>query len=115
MTAVRDRLYQEAKTDPTLLRLLVERPELVVETKRQTISTNGEGALGWTARLIAEGYFDTQRSVPETWKELKRRGYAGISARIYESTDSLHKKGFLTKESDGFLAVPGMKINIIEG
>jgi len=110
--AIKRRLIAEA---PGILKVLVEKPELEVEIKRATITADGTGWLGRTAQLIAEGFFDTPKSSAAAFKELQRRGATGISPRADEACKSLLAKGFLTREPDGFQAVPGMKVRIVEG
>jgi hypothetical protein len=46
---------------------------------------------------------------------MKRRwNYGGISARAYEQLDKLTAMGFVSKESDGYRAVPGVKVRIVD-
>src|SRR5437763_406879 len=54
-------LGRAAKEDPKTLRALMERPELVVEVKRQTIEANGSTLRGALAILFSEKYFDAVR------------------------------------------------------
>lgn len=108
----RDRLAKEA---PTLLKVLVELPEIQIEVKRVTVQTDLTSAKGMIAKLIAEGFFDSAVTAGVVWKETKRRwNYGGISARAYEQCETLASIGFLTKEADGYRAVPSMKVNIQE-
>jgi len=108
--AIKRRLIAEA---PGILKVLVEKPELEIEVKRATVTADGSGWLGRTAQLIAEGFFDSPRSSAAAFKELQRRGASGISPRADEACKSLVVKGFLTREPDGYRAVPGMKVRIL--
>jgi hypothetical protein len=109
---IRDRLAQEA---PALLRVLVTKPEIEVEVTRQTVTADGSSWIGWTARLIADGFFDQPRKSGAVWKEATRRGATGVGARADEACKKLLAEGFLTKEEDGYVAVKGMKVNIVGG
>jgi hypothetical protein len=113
-------LYQRfkarlAKEAPALVKVLVHEPEINVEIERVTITADGTTAYGLLARLIAQGYFDEQKSATAAWKEMQRLGFKGISARVYEQLPKLTEQGFLTKEGkDGYRAVKGMKVNIVK-
>lgn len=107
---VRDRLMKE----PKLLMVAVTKPEIDVAVKVETVSVDGSTALGMTARLISEGFFDGAATSTTAWKEAQRRGFGGVAARIYEACEKLTVMGFLTSEGKGvgYKAVPGMKVNI---
>ena len=110
-------LGRAAKEDLKTLRVLVERPELVVEVKRQTIEANGSTLRGAIAILISEKYFDAVREFSDVRKDLVRRGFLGSKApnlQISQALQGLVELGFLTKEDTGYQAVPGMKIQIRE-
>lgn len=108
----KQRLTQEA---PALLKVLATRPELQIKIERAVIEVDLSSARGMVAKLLSEGFLSSTTTAPTVWKELKRRwNYGGISARIYEQLDALTKLGFVTKEADGYRAVPDMLINIVE-
>jgi hypothetical protein len=111
-------LYQRfkarlAKESPMLIKVLSIKPEIKIEEKRETVEVDLKGARGMVAKLLSEGFLDKAITATLVWKEVKRRwNYGGISARIYEQLDWFTSAGFVTKESDGYQAVPGMKSNI---
>jgi hypothetical protein len=113
-------LYQRfkarlAKEAPAVLKVLGKRAELDVEMELEKIETNTKSCHGMLAMLVAEGFFNESKNGSQAHKEIGRRfGYGGNSARAYEQLDVLQKQGFLTKEKDGYLAVPDMKINIVK-
>lgn len=109
--AIKRRLIAEA---PVLLKVLLEKPELEIEVRRATVTADGTGWLGRTALLITEGFFDSPQKSGDVFKELARRGATGISARADEACKSLLAKGFLTREEEGYRAVKGMKVRIVE-
>jgi hypothetical protein len=121
-TVVNEALYQEFKrrlvsdaaSDPVLLRVLAERPELRVEVERRTVEANGSILLGRLARLLADGFFDTPRTGSAAYSELRRLAFPCAKPNVYREADKLATFGFLTKEGDGYRAVPGMTVNIIE-
>lgn len=106
----KQRLLQEA---PALVKILTQQPELNIEVERHVITADGSSCYGLIAQLIAEHQFDECLTATAVHKELQRRGYKGISARIYEQLPILAKQGFLTNEGKaGYKAVKGMKVNI---
>jgi len=108
----KERLIKEA---PALLKILVTKPELEVAVQRKTVEADETSALGMIAILLSEDFLKDTSTATAVWKEMKRRwNYGGISARAYEQLDRLTAMGFVTKENDGYKAVPGMKINIIK-
>jgi hypothetical protein len=113
-----EQLYAQIKTRlaseaPALIKLLAIKPELQVTVKTQTIETSLTELRGMIAKLMSEGFLDKTTNGNTVWKECKRRwNYGGNSSRAYEQLDQLTALGFLTKETDGYRAVPDMKINI---
>lgn len=104
------RLLAEA---PAILKILVAVPEINIEQTLETIQTSITDHRGMVAKLIAEGFLDDAKPANQVWKETKRRwNYSGASTRTYEQCDWLTTKGFLTKEADGYRAVPLMKSHI---
>lgn len=104
------RLMKEA---PGLIKLLVHHPEIQIAEQRTVIEVDLTSARGMLAKLLSEGFFDQSTTAHAGWKEAGRRwNYKGISARMSEQLNALTALGFVTKESDGFRAVPDMKVNI---
>jgi hypothetical protein len=112
--AFKARLLAELPQEPAVLAVLTARPELRVEVERVTIEAKGSTLSGRLALLIAEGWFDDARTGSAAYTELKRRGFACAKPNVYRESDKLAQNGFLTKESDGYRAVPGMKVNIVD-
>lgn len=101
--------------EPVLLKVLASRNELEVAVARKTLQMDETSAGGMIAILLGEGFLASAKTATAVWKELQRRwNYGGISARCYEQLDKLTALGFVTKEADGYLAVHGMKVNIIK-
>jgi hypothetical protein len=115
-----DEIYAEMKRrllqEPAMLRIALVKPEIEVEVKRHVVVADGGSALGLTARLLKDGYFNDAKTSTATWNEVKRLGFNGIAARIYEACEKLTGMGFLTSEGKGigYRAVTGMKVNIVE-
>lgn len=100
-----------------LLRVLSARPELEIKIERKTVSTDPSKLWGAVALLISEAFFDNPRKSADVRGELVRRGFMGVKTpdiRVFGALEELVKRGFLTKESTGYQAVPGMKIHIRE-
>lgn len=114
-------LYGEIKTlaarDPGILEILANQPELRIRVKRQTIEADGGTLRGSLAILISEKFFDGERKFDELRKELIRRGFVSSKApnrQISQAVTGLLELGFLTAEPDGYRAVAGMKVHILE-
>jgi hypothetical protein len=106
-----DRLLQE----PAIIKLQRSKPEMNVTVTRKTVVCDESKLIGIIAILLSEGFLDNATTATAVWNETKRRwNYGGISARCYEQLDKLTKLGFVTKESDGYKAVPDMKINVVK-
>jgi hypothetical protein len=87
---IKARLVKEA---PALIRVLVTTPEIEVQVTREVIQADAKTAYGLLALLIAEGFFDQTTTGNAAWNEMKRRGFAGISARVYEQLPKLTTQG----------------------
>lgn len=114
MDAIYAEVKRRAMTDPELLAVIMRRPTLQVTVQRHTIQTSEDDADGMVAILISEGFFDRTVTASAAFDELKRRGKSVGQRTIYSVADRLAAKGFLTKEKDGYRAVEGMKINILD-
>lgn len=111
---VRDRALAER---PALLQLLLERPELEVAIQKRTIQTGDDTPPGRVAILIRDKFFDAPVPLETVGKEFKRRGWLrlkGSSSEIAPSIEEVLKWGFLTREANGYCAVPGMKVNVVK-
>lgn len=111
---VRDRALAER---PALLQLLLERPELEVAIQKRTIQTGDDTPPGRVAILIRDKFFDAPVPLETVSKEFKRRGWLrlkGSSSEIAPSIEEVLKWGFLTREANGYCAVPGMKVNVLQ-
>jgi hypothetical protein len=113
---VRNRLQAEA---PAILQLAAERPELRVMITRPTVELNTSTLRGQIAKLIADDYFAKPTPAKEVFRELVRLGYISpkavrLGGLVAAETAKLAELGFLTLESEGFQAVAGMKVNLVE-
>lgn len=108
----KDRLIAEA---PGLLKVLAIKPELEIQVTVETVTADGASWVGRTAQLIAVGFFDQPRKSSEVYREAVRRGATGVAPRADEACKKLLAMGFLTREDEGFRAVPGMKVNVVKG
>lgn len=114
MDAIYAEVKRRAESDPGVLAMLTQKPELVVTVKRHVIQTDDSRVDGMLAILISEGFFDGGATGNSAFDELKRRGKSVAKPSVYRAADSLAEKGFLRKDSSGYRAVPDMKINIQE-
>jgi hypothetical protein len=112
-----EQFAEMAKKDPVILHILQERPELKVTREIKTVQAHASTLKGALGILISEKFFDAARPFDDVRKEFIRRGFIAVktpSRQIEGAIDSLVEMGFLTKEETGLLAVPGMKVNIVE-
>jgi hypothetical protein len=100
--------------DPTLIRLTQTVPEIDVNRTRQVVKMDESTQPGLIAALIADGFFEDGVSVATLGSELRRRGRSVHPANVSRDLNRLAEQGFLTKEENGYRAVAGMKINIVE-
>lgn len=114
MNEIVEAVLMRARKDDVLLRAIAARPELEVRVTRQTIEVDGSTLRGQLAILISESFFDETITANAAFNELKRRGRSIAVPSVYRECDKLAEMGFLTKESSGYRAVSGMKVNIIE-
>ena len=106
-----------AQEKPAILKLIVDRPELQVEITRRTISIADTSTQGRLGLLIHEKFFDAPRDAGDITREFKRRGWfepKASNAALIKPLGQIAEWGFLTRESDGFQAVPSMKVNVVK-
>lgn len=109
-------VVQRAKGDVHILKLLVDRPELQVEIPRRTIALTDDTTQGRLGLLIKEKFFDSPRDAGDITREFKRRGWfepKASNAALIKPLGQIAEWGFLTRETDGFQSVPGMKVNVV--
>ena len=122
MAADEDALYERFKArllaeSPQDLRVILTRPELQVEIKRESVTVDEHSGLGRMGKLIKEGFFKDPVSFKDVWEEFKRRGWLNKKAPSVKALDlcrKMDKKGFLMCRGDTFQAVPSMKVHLIE-
>jgi hypothetical protein len=104
----------ELMKDPAIMQLLANRPELRVNVQRTVIELDDSTLPGRVASMIAKGFFKEPRTGVAVANELKRLGMSQPKTNVYRALDRLNEQGFLTAEPDGYQAVEGMKVNIVE-
>lgn len=109
--AFKNRLIDELRVDPILLQLIAQRPEIILEIEPQVLTLDGGTTRGRVARLIASGWFKTTRATGAARKELARTGPdPGGGGTLSDILSEMVRNGFLSREGDGYLEVPGLKI-----
>lgn len=107
---VKERLAREA---PALLKVLQIEPEIEIKVTREVVEVDLTSTRGMMALLLHEGFMDKPIKSQAVWHELKRRwNFKGIAARAHEQLEWLASRSFLTKEADGYKAVPAMRKNV---
>lgn len=105
---IKARLVKEA---PALLRVLAVKPEIEVSVERKVLNVDGSSLRGRISRLIAEGFFEGGKSQSNVRTELKRRGPEPNFGNLSREMDTLHRDGFLVRESDNtYHPVAGMVV-----
>lgn len=112
--ALFEAIRERALADPKLIALFQSRPEIEVTRTVERIKMDTKSQPGFLAAMIAEGYFGQPVIGTAVVNELKRRGRSVHHTNVYRDLNRLAELGFLTKEGDGYQAVPDMKINIVE-
>jgi hypothetical protein len=100
-----------------VLNLSAAVPEINVSVKRRTITMNDETTDGRIALLISEKFFDVPQDSSTVAKEFRRRGWLSVKTNnvpVLEPLKKITAMGFLFLEGTKYLAVPGMKVNILE-
>jgi len=109
------RFLEDDEVKGMAMTILTTRPELEVQVKRQVVTVDGDSGDGWIGRLIAAGFFDQAVTGYSVFLELQRRGARLAKPSAYSWSDAMVRKGFLTKEGkEGYRAVQGMKVNLVE-
>ncbi len=107
---VRARLYQ----DPKLLQPVSTLPRIELQERFETVAMDTSTLKGKLAQMIHAGFFDDARNGNTAFNELQRIAFRTAKPNVYRELDNLAAMGFLTKEQGGYLAVPGMKRNIVK-
>jgi hypothetical protein len=112
---VRKRMREE---NPEDLLVGISKQEIRVKTERPVITVEANGSLfGRICQLTVEGFFKQPQGAKAATAEAVRRGWCHPKTpvmRITDPLDELAKMGFLTRETDGYQVVSGVKINLEE-
>jgi hypothetical protein len=103
-----------ADSETPLMKLKKGIPEIDLTVRRYTIEADDSTLVGRMALLLTEGFFDAPKCNQDVVTALARRGKTTMAPRVSEAFAKLADLGFLTKETDGYLSVPGMKVNVKE-
>jgi hypothetical protein len=110
---------KRAQSDPEILAILAQHQEIRVKTERPVMNVDANGSLfGRICQLTAEGFFKQPQGAKAATAEAVRRGWCHPKTpvmRIADPLDELAKMGFLTRETDGYQIVAGVKINLESG
>lgn len=112
-------VYQQLKQrllgEAQVIALLAAKPEIELHVVQTKVQMNALEPRGRIALLISEGFFSTERTIPSTVEEFRRRGWMAATGRpipLNLHFSKLCELGFLTLEAAGYRAVEGMKVNI---
>lgn len=103
------------REDPEVIELLRQAPTIAVEIERPRLNYDATSSTGRLARLLEEGYFKIPRELAAIVSEFRRRGWmrdTGRPSDLNQPIRTLHEMGFFLREPDGFVAAPGMKIEV---
>lgn len=107
---LKNRLIDDMRTDPILLKLVAAQPEIVIEFEPKVVELDGNGLKGRLARLIAQGFFDTPRRQGTTRTELARTGSDVNSGSLSTAFNEFVRDGFLVRDNDDYSRAPGLKV-----
>jgi hypothetical protein len=111
---IRKRLREE---DPSDLLTLLKQPELLVKIERPVLTVDGKTLYGRMCQLVSEGFFKQPQTSKVTTAEAVRRGWCHPKTPVMRVTDPLEQlagMGFLTRETDGYQMVSGVKVKTEE-
>lgn len=100
-----------------LAKLAVLQPQLDVTVERRTVEMSDGTLKGSIAKMLHRGFFKSPKQSVDVRRELIRVGAADdrlSNANLSNALKALNEYGFLTAEAEGWLEVPGMKVNILE-
>lgn len=107
------RLVAELKQEaPALIKVLATASELDVTVEQRTVDLDGSSLKGRIARLIAQDFYQTERTGGEVLKELRRTGPDVHPSNVLRTHDEFTAMGLLTRESGGFRVAPGAKVRL---
>lgn len=108
---IKHRLLEEARVDPILLELIMQRPEIVIDVEPRVVQLEGSSLRGRVARLMAAGWFKDARATSACRRELARTGAdPGGGGSLSDVLGGYVRDGFLVREGDGYALAPGVKI-----
>jgi hypothetical protein len=122
-TSMEEELYQKFKArlvaelmdeSPKILQVIATKPELEVVVEKEVLPVDGKTSIGRVARLISKGFFEDYQTAIETFREVNSTGASTDRRTVLGAMDKLVEMGFLFKNTNGFKAVPGMKVNVKE-
>lgn len=103
-------LLDDLREDPVFVQLLAQRPELVVEFTPRRVTLQGDTLKGRIARLMASGWLGVTRTTGAVRTELKRTGTEPNGGNLSTALGEFVRDGFLTRDGDGFILAPDVKI-----
>jgi hypothetical protein len=108
---IKARLIEDGRVDPMLLQLITAQNEIVVEIEPRVVRLDGSTLKGRVARLMAQGWFASARTTSACRKELARTGTdPGGGGQLSDALGAYVRDGFLTREGDGYILAPGVKV-----
>lgn len=109
---IKNRLIDDLRVDPILLQLVAQRPEIILEIEPQQVSLDAKTIKGRVAMLLSRGWFKDTRATSAVRRELARTGAdPGGGGTLSDKLSELQREGFLTREGDGWVEAPGIKIS----
>lgn len=108
---IKNRLIDDMRTDPILLKLVAAQPEILIELEPTVIEMEGTSLKGRIARLIGQGFVDEQRKAGGIRAELARTGSDVNSGNLSRALSDFVREGLLTFEAgDTYRRAPGLKV-----
>jgi hypothetical protein len=108
---LKNRLIDDLRTDPILLKLIAAQPELLIELDPQVVTIDGSSQKGRIAKLIANGFLDVAKRPGEIRNEAGKTGGDINGSNISTILSEFVSSGFLTREGDRYKRAPGLKVS----
>lgn len=112
---VREKILQDAEVQVALLKISVQRPEIVVEITPRAVAMDASTPRGRLAKMIAHGLLDQPVKPGVILKEFERTGGNVHPSRLSEYLADFVQMGMVTREEGNlYMKVPGIKITTRE-
>lgn len=108
---IKARLIKDSNDDPILMALIARGNELLVQVEPRRVTLDGSSLKGRIARQMASGFFNAAKTQGACRTELRRTGTDVNSGNLSTAINDFVRDGFLTREGDGYILAPAVKVS----